>query len=349
EPGVQTTEDTLLLARGSCRDTGWLLVQILRHLGLAARFVSGYLIQLTPDMKALDGPVGAAADFTDLHAWAEVYLPGAGWIGLDPTSVLLAGEGPLPLAATPDPLTAAPVTGAVDESEVTFDHEMGIRRIFESPRVTKPYSEEQWRQIEILGRRIDQELSINDVRLTMGGEPTFVSVDDMDGLEWNFTAFGDKKRELAGALIKRLKRQFAAGGLLHYGQGKWYPGESLPRWSLSCWWRRDGEPIWKDDSLIADESQDLGHGAAEALWFIDHLAGVLGVNGDCVIPAYEDVWYYLLRERQLPINVNPLASKLENEEERARLARVFDQGIGSVVGYALPLRRCHKSNPGAFW
>ncbi|PWT84601.1 MAG: IMP dehydrogenase [Blastocatellia bacterium] len=349
EPGVQTTEETLSLGRGSCRDTGWLLVQILRHLGLAARFVSGYLIQLTPDVKALDGPVGAAADFTDLHAWAEVYLPGAGWVGLDPTSGLLAGEGHLPLAATPDPLTAAAVTGAVDECEVTFDHEMGIRRIFESPRVTRPYREDQWREIEVLGHRIDQELSINDVRLTMGGEPTFVSIDDMDGLEWNFTALGQKKRELAGALITRLRRQFAAGGLLHYGQGKWYPGESLPRWSLSCWWRRDGEPIWKDDSLIADETKDLGHGTDDALRFMDHLAKVLAVNRADIIPAYEDVWYYLRRERRLPINVDPLESALENEEERARLARVFERGLDRVVGYALPLRRCHKPNPGAFW
>ena len=198
EPGVQTAEETLTLGSGSCRDTGWLLVQVLRHLGLAARFVSGYLIQLAPDVKSLEGPAGPSSDFTDLHAWAEVYLPGAGWIGLDPTSGLLAGEGHIPLAATPGPFSAAPVTGTVDECETIFTHEMGVRRIYESPRVTKPYAEEQWRQIESLGHRIDAELSRGDVRLTMGGEPTFVSIDDMDGAEWNFTALGPKKRELAG-------------------------------------------------------------------------------------------------------------------------------------------------------
>jgi uncharacterized protein (DUF2126 family)/transglutaminase-like putative cysteine protease len=339
EPGVQTPEDTLTLCSGSCRDSAWLLVQVLRHLGLAARFVSGYLIQLKADVKALDGPSGTDVDFTDLHAWTEVYLPGAGWIGLDPTSGLMAGEGHIPLAATPDPQGAAPVTGAVDECEVTFGHEMSVRRIYESPRVTKPYTDEQWRQIDALGRCIDAELSAHDVRLTMGGEPTFVSIDDMDGAEWNFTALGPAKRRLAGALVRRLKQRFAPGALLHFGQGKWYPGESLPRWALGCWWRRDGVPIWKDDSLVADETADYGHGDAEASRFIRALADALAVDVNHVIPAYEDVWHYLMAERRLPVNVDPLKSELKNEEDRARLARVFEQGLDRIVGYVLPVRR----------
>ena len=339
QPGVQTPDETLACGRGSCRDTGWLLVQVLRHLGYAARFVSGYLIQLVPDVKSLEGPTGPAADFTDLHAWAEVYLPGAGWIGLDPTSGLLAGEGHIPLAATPEPSSAAPVTGEVDECEVAFSHEMSVRRIYESPRVTRPYTEEQWRQIESVGYRLDDELSKSDVRLTMGGEPTFVSIDDMDGAEWNFTAIGPRKRELAGVLVKRLKKQFAPGGLLHYGQGKWYPGESLPRWTLGCWWRPDGVPIWKDDTLVADETVDYGYGEAEARRFVDTLADRLGVERRYAIPAYEDVWYHLWKERRLPVNVDPLKSKLEDEEERARLAQIFEQGLDAIVGYVLPLER----------
>ena len=265
EPGVQAPEETLEKASGSCRDSGWLLVQAFRQMGLAARFVSGYLIQLAPDLKSLDGPSGTEVDFTDLHAWCEVYLSGAGWIGLDPTSGLLAGEGHIPLSCTPEPSTAAPVTGAIGECKSTLHHAMSVTRIHESPRVTKPYTEEQWQRIDALGRAIDSDLVAGDVRLTMGGEPTFVSVDDPDGPEWNFTAVSHKKRVLSGTLIKRLRSRFAPGSLLHYGQGKWYPGEPLPRWALAAYWRKDGVPIWKDDSLIADESRDYGHGAREAL------------------------------------------------------------------------------------
>src|SRR5580765_1400760 len=347
EPGVQTPEETLVKASGSCRDSAWLLVHLLRHFGLAARFVSGYLIQLKPDVKSLDGPSGAEADFTDLHAWCEVFLPGAGWIGLDPTSGLLAGEGHIPLACTPEPVSAAPISGVVDDCEAKFTHEMRVTRIFESPRVTRPYTDEQWNEIEALGHRIDAELHRNDVRLTMGGEPTFVSIDDMDGEEWNFTAVGPEKRRLSGALIRRLKNRFAPGGVFHFGQGKWYPGESLPRWELGCYWRKDGQVIWHDHSLFADEGVEYGHTERQAAWFIHQLAHVLDVKAKHILPAYEDAWYYMWRERQLPANVDPFESRLEDKEERARLARVFNQGLKKIVGYVLPLRR--GWNSGSYW
>ena len=246
----QSPETTLLKRSGSCRDSAWLLVELLRHVGLAARFVSGYLIQLTPDMKSLDGPSGPTADFTDLHAWCEVYLPGGGWIGLDPTSGLLAGEGHIPLACTPVPGSAAPIEGAIDECEVEFEHSMSVHRVLESPRVTKPYTEEQWSTIENCAA-VDARLATDDVRLTMGGEPTFVSVDDPDGAEWNTAAMGPDKRRLSIELYERLKAHYAPQGLAHFGQGKWYPGEPLPRWSLTCFWRRDGEPMWPIPSCRA--------------------------------------------------------------------------------------------------
>ena len=343
EPGVQTPEATLDLASGSCRDSAWLLVQLLRHLGLAARFVSGYLIQLAPDVKSLDGPSGTEVDFTDLHAWCEVYLPGAGWIGLDPTSGLMAGEGHIPLACTPQPSGAAPIEGLIDECEVEFGHEMSVTRIYESPRVTRPYTDEQWADVLKLGEQVDRDLVAADVRLTMGGEPTFVSARDRDGAEWNTDALGPTKRGLATELVHKLRARYGAGGFLHFGQGKWYPGEQLPRWALSICWRADGQPCWQEPSLFADERQPDHYTPADAQRFLETLTRRLGLDAACIQPGYEDVWYYLWRERRLPVNVDPFEAKLDDELERTRLRRVFDAGLASVTGYVLPLARDDQS------
>ncbi len=352
EPGVLTPEQTLEGKHGSCRDFAWLLCQLLRHLGFATRFASGYSIQLRPDVKPLEGPAGVEEDCTDLHAWTEVFLPGAGWVGLDATSGLFCGEGHIPLACTPDPETAAPITGAYtwnaksekDRVVESFDVAMSVRRLREEPRVTKPYTEEEWARIDALGEAVDAELREADVRLSMGGEPTFVSTDDPDAPEWNIAAVGPTKAKLADALARRLLRRFAPGGVLHHGQGKWYPGESLPRWAIGCYWRRDGVPIWRDPARLAADSDGAGAGNAElgpeaAAGFVTELASRLGVDARLALPGYEDTWYYLWRERRLPVNVDPLESKLDDEEERARLSRIFDEGLDKVVGYALPLAR----------
>ncbi|MFG0381275.1 DUF2126 domain-containing protein [Pseudomonas sp. zbq_18] len=339
EPGVQSPEQTLELGSGSCRDSAWLLVQLLRHLGLAARFVSGYLIQLTADQKSLDGPSGTDVDFTDLHAWCEVYLPGAGWIGLDPTSGLFAGEGHIPLACSPEPSSAAPISGLLDECECEFEHEMRVERIWEAPRVTKPYSDEQWQDILAVGRQVDAELAYGDVRLTMGGEPTFVALDYPDDPEWNTDAMGPNKRRLASELFHRLREHYAPQALVHFGQGKWYPGEQLPRWSLNCFWRKDGEPIWQDAALYADETRYYGADARLAARFLHNLAGRLGLEAEHVFPAYEDWLYYLWRERRLPANVSPSDPRLADPLERERLRKVFCRGLGEVVGQVLPLMR----------
>ena len=346
EPGVQTPEETLKLAVGSCRDTGWLLVQLLRHLGLAARFVSGYLIQLKADVKSLDGPSGTDVDFTDLHAWCEVFLPGAGWVGLDPTSGLMAGEGHIPLACTPEPSSAAPIEGGVDESEVEFAHHMGVQRIHESPRVTKPYTEEQWANVLALGEAVDLDLLEGDVRLTMGGEPTFVATNDRDAAEWNIDALGPTKRGYATELVQKLRAEYGQGGFLHFGQGKWYPGEQLPRWALSIFWRKDGQPVWKNPALFANESEPCHYTAEDAARFTATLADKLGLSPEFITPGFEDVWYYLWRERRLPVNVDPFDSKLDDPMERERLRRVFTQGLDSVVGYVLPLK-ARENIPGS--
>lgn len=338
EPGVQTPEQTLELGSGSCRDSAWLLVQTLRRLGLAARFASGYLVQLKADQKSLDGPSGAPADFTDLHAWAEVYLPGGGWVGLDATSGLFTGEGHIPLACTPDPSGAAPLTGGVDECKAELEHVMTVTRVVETARVTLPYTEEQWARVEQLAAVVDQDLEARDVRLTMGGEPTFVSIDDMDGYEWNYGSLGDDKRRLAGVLFRRLAARFAKGPLLHYGQGKWYPGEQLPRWALGCYFRKDGEPLWLDDARYAKDGERDAVTEREAAKFLELLAKRLEVDPRHCQPGFEDVYWYLLRERRLPVNVDVLDNRVEDEIERARIARVFERGVGSIVGHALPLR-----------
>ena len=344
EAGIQTCEETLTWGRGSCRDSAWLMVQLLRHLGLAARFVSGYLIQLVADEKPLDGPEGPEQDFTDLHAWAEVYLPGAGWVGLDPTSGLFAGEGHIPLACSPNASSAAPITGMMSAAEVAFDVAMSVTRVREEPRVTKPYTEAQWQRIDALGEQVEADLKAGDVRLTMGGEPTFVSVDDMEGAEWTTEAVGATKRQLSAALLKRLKARFAPGGMLHYGQGKWYPGESLPRWALACYWRTDGVPIWSDDAWVADESVDGGFTSADAHAFLLALGQRLQVDTQYIIPAYEDVWTLLSQERHLPPNVTLDMAQLDDPEARERLARALERGLGEVVGYVLPLD-CRRFSP----
>ena len=339
EPGVQTPEETLTKASGSCRDTAWLLVQLLRHLGLAARFVSGYLIQLKSDVKSIDGPSGTEIDFTDLHAWCEVFLPGAGWIGLDPTSGLLAGEGHIPLACSPEPGSAAPVSGAIDECETTFEHAMSVTRVWEAPRVTLPYTEAQWSAIDALGHQVDADLRRCDVRLTQGGEPTFVSVDDREGDEWNTEAMGPTKRILSADLMDKLRTKYGQGGLLHYGQGKWYPGEQLPRWSLNLFWRKDREPVWTHPELLASEHREYGVTEAHAHRLLAGVAQRLGLDAKHVFPAFEDTWYYLWRERKLPTNVDPFDARLADPLERDRIRKVFTQGLDKVVGHVLPVAR----------
>ncbi|MDF2176827.1 transglutaminase family protein [Aliiglaciecola sp. CAU 1673] len=338
EPGVQTIDETLSKRSGSCRDSSWLLVQLFRHLGLAARFVSGYLVQLTADEKSLDGPSGPEQDFTDLHAWAEVYVPGAGWIGLDPTSGLFAGEGHIPLACTPEPASAAPVTGVLDECESQMIYQNKVTRIKETPRVTKPYAEEEWQQILALGDEVDKELQSHDIRLTMGGEPTFISIDDMESEQWNTAADGKDKRRLAHSLFLKMQDAFGKGGIRHYGQGKWYPGEPLPRWQYACYWRKDGKPLWHNPSLLADVSKTYEFSVDDAQNLANKLAEKLGLMAKAVIPAYEDTLYHLWQEGTLPETLSPNQPELLQAMTRKGLLAKLERGLDKPVGFVLPLQ-----------
>lgn len=355
EPGVQDPEETLDKALGSCRDSGWLLVQILRRLGLASRFVSGYLVQLTADVKSLDGPSGPEKDFTDLHAWTEVYLPGAGWVGMDPTSGLFAGEGHIPLAATPEPRSAAPVEGAVDEAEVEFDHANLVTRIHEDPRVTKPYTVQQWKDVDALGRQVDADLKAGDVRLTQGGEPTFVSIDDMEAEEWNTAADGFHKRERAWDLSQRLFTRFAEGGLIHHGQGKWYPGEPLPRWQTGLYWRTDGQTLWSDPELLGSPWDPSTATAKDAEEMARRIAASFGVPEDNVHAAWEDELYRLWKESTLPVgeapevDIDPDDDRLVDPDERRRLLAAIDKRDLNPNGFAVPLHHDGQGWATARW
>lgn len=324
ESGVQSPEETLMKGEGSCRDSAWLLAEVLRQLGFASRFVSGYLIN---------------SDSTELHAWTEVFLPGPGWVGLDASSGLFAAEGHVPLACTPYPQDAAAVSGTVEPAQSEFTYSLRVLPI--ETRASRPLTvdEEQWERVRMVAHQIDRDLEANDVRLTMGGEPTYVGLDEPDSPQWNGAALGDLKRELGVTLIKRLAQRIAPGALLHFGQGKWYPGEPLPRWALQCFWRVDGQPVWRDPALIADDARDYGYTGEDALRFLKTLCRRLQVSDGNILTAYEDALYYIWRERKLPVNVDVLESKLGDAREREELARIFTNGLENPVGYVLPLRR----------
>lgn len=348
EPGVQTPDETLRLRAGSCRDTSWLLVQIARQLGLAARFVSGYLVQLKADLKALDGPSGTDRDVTDLHAWAEIYLPGAGWVGLDPTSGLLCGEGHIPLAAAPHFQSAAPITGMAEPAGVAFDFEMSLTRLAEAPRITAPFTDDAWEALNALGEEIDADLVKHDVRLTMGGEPTFVSIDDFQSPEWNTEASGPTKRARADTLIRILREEYAPHGLLHYGQGKWYPGEVLPRWAFGLFWRLDGEPIWRKPALAASEVALGGADTGNAEPFARDLARRLGVGVKAVQPVFEDGEYWERQRSLLPENARDDPSE-KTQAAYARVTGIFARGLEAPAAYLIPVRRAQRAHLRQGW
>ncbi len=343
EHGVQSCEQTLSERTGSCRDSAWLMVQVCRQLGIAARFVSGYLIQLAAEEPALDSADAPTVDSADLHAWAEVFLPGAGWIGMDPTSGLFTAEGHIPLVSTPSASQAAPIGGTVERAGVEFSHTMSVRRINEAPRLSKPYNDEIWSEVRDVAHAIDRDLLAQDVRLTMGGEPTYVGIDEPESLQWNIEALGPIKRTRGLALIRSLRKRTAPGALLHFGQGKWYPGESLPRWAFHCVSRNDGIPVWENGDLIALEEEVYTFGVADALAFLEVLTRRLEVSAESILPGYnpqvdtasstEPAGYVLPLRRRQPAGRLAWSSQLWF----ARPEPLFLSPGDSPIGYRIPI------------
>jgi uncharacterized protein (DUF2126 family)/transglutaminase-like putative cysteine protease len=337
EPGVHSPDETLTRRIGSCRDSAWLLVNALRQCGLAARFVSGYLVQLAPDEPSVDGPSGPETDLTDLHAWAEVYIPGAGWIGLDPTSALFAGEGHIPLAATPHPASAAAITGATEPSVTTMEFSNTVRRAQEDPRTTLPYTPAQIDEIQQLGEAVDGRLQAAGLELTMGGEPTFVSADDMTSAQWTVAADGPEKQEIANRLAAALAERFAKGGVVQRGEGKWYPDEPLPRWQIRLIWRSDSEQLWSDPALLADPF-DAAKADADAAASAERLARAItadfGLPDEALQPAYEDPLTRLLAEVSQPAGPRPA---FDPEQPDIQLVSELDTSQIEPAAWVLPL------------
>lgn len=347
EPGIWTPEETLAHGEGSCRDSAVLLVRALRERGLAARFVSGYLIQLTDEGMIPDQPKGVSRDVVDLHAWAEAWLPGAGWIGLDATSGLLCGEGHVPLACTAVPSQASPIEGTTDVLADDVSFEMKVGRLGHEARPTAPYTEEVWQELLAAGARTDVALDALGLTLTAGGEPTFNSREHPDAPEWNGEAVGPTKWTQGVRLMRELKKRLCPGAATLLRMGKAYPGESLPRWTLDLCGRKDGVAVWRElpPSGRTFTPQALVE-AARAL--AEALARALGVEGN-VLEAFEDPWRFLQEEAALPVDVDPLAADLDDPEERRRLARVLDRGLATQAGYVLPLARAGQGWASERW
>ncbi len=209
---------------------------------------------------------------------------------------------------------------------------MTVARILETPRTTKPYTDAQWQAILAAGRAVDRALERGDVRLTMGGEPTFI-VRRPTWTRRNGTPTRSARPSgaYAGRLIRRLDDRWSPGAALQYGMGKHYPGEQLPRWALHCHWRADGEPVWSDPALLAsDDDADNATAGGRRRASPQQLAERLQVDPGLVLPAYEDIHYYLWREHRLPANVLAEDARLNDPLERARLARVFGQGLANA-------------------
>jgi uncharacterized protein (DUF2126 family) len=222
------------------------------------------------------------------------------------------------------------VIGYTDVCERKFDWDAG-HAVHEDPRVTKPYTEASGGDRDALGER-SMPISWHDVRLTQGGEPTFVSVDDMEGPEWNYTALSPKKRELGETLLRRLAARFATWRISAFGAREVVSGRAaaaLGDRHVVAHGRASAVDRPRIDRRYARQGKRRSRAGQR---FAAGLAQRLGLDASCVITAFEDVPKLLATEAALPSNADPLGADLANPDERARLARLLLQGLDRPAG-----------------
>lgn len=326
--GAPDLEALFARGTGSAWDLAWLFTLSLRQLGLAARFVCGYHVLLAE--------AEAQQDSVRLHAWTQVFIPGAGWIGIDPSTGLYTNETFIPLSSGADPARVQPIVGSREPCEETRIESVQVRRL-EPADPRWPYTETQWNDICALGAHVQRDLEAHRVYLSTGMNLSFVATGS-GSYEWHTHALGPEKLRIADQLLSRLLQRTAAGAIKHYAQGEWYAGEGLPRWRLIGLARGDGQPVWRNAELRSTGEANV----LAAADFANALARALGVPPSCVSAAQEDPLHSVWRG-QLPIDRVPTPSELDDPEQRRALAERFSQVSYEPVGYVLPLGWDHKA------
>jgi uncharacterized protein (DUF2126 family)/transglutaminase-like putative cysteine protease len=320
--GARDLETALALRAGTAEALAWLAVASLRALGIAARFASGYRVHVA------DGAANAA-----LHAWTEAFLPGAGWVGIDPTCGLFTTDAWIPLACAPEPATARTIAGFREACDGT-DAASLVARVLEPSPAPSPYSAADWAEIAAVGRAVDADLAAAGVRLGLARELAFTSTRHSGAPEWRTTALGESKVATAEALASALRARLVPDAVVTRGDGEWFAGEASPRWRVACVWRADGRPLWRGPAWPASSPSALPPDAAAT--FARALADTLGVPAASVIAAYEDPLAGARADRD-GFDA-PLAGELGDPERRRALAdRLSAERAGAPVGWVLPL------------